>query len=161
MPHTHNHQHCITQAFVQASAICNEKGVRFTPLRKRVLELLWHSHKPAKAYDILEILQQEDKSAKPSTVYRALEFLQEMGLAHKIDSLNAYIGCARPQDGLHCQFMICAHCGIMEESSDVDIFTAIAENAARHHFKVERQVIEIHGLCQECQQIRLANTEVI
>lgn len=150
MVKTHNHQHCITQACLQADTICNERGVRFTPLRKRVLELLWHTHKPAKAYDILEILHQEDRSAKPSTVYRTLDFLQEVGLVHKVDSLNAYVGCAHPNSNSHCQFMICRVCGNVTESSNAIVFSAITENAARYHFHVERQIIEMHGVCEEC-----------
>lgn len=150
MDKTHNHHQCIAKAFMQASAICTEKAVRFTPLRKRVLELLWSSHKPAKAYDILDLLRAEDKSAKPSTVYRTLEFLQEVGLAHKVDSLNAYVGCTHPENTHNCQFMICRKCGNISESSSPDIWDAVTKNAKLHHFHVERQVIEIHGICEEC-----------
>lgn len=151
MEKTHNHQDCIAQAFIQANTICRKKNVRFTPLRQRVLELLWNNHKPAKAYDILDLLREEDKSAKPSTVYRTLEFLQEMGLVHKVDSLNAYVGCSSPENSPHCQFMICRSCGTIIESTDHAIFSAIRSNAERSHFTVERQIIEIHGICKECK----------
>ena len=152
MKNTHDHQHCITEAFHQADTICNDKGARFTPLRKRVLELLWSTHKPAKAYDILDILREEDKSAKPSTVYRTLDFLQELGLAHKIDSLNAYVGCTHPDKSHSCQFMICRLCGDIQESCDNGVFTAIEANAHSQGFKVERQTIEVHGICKNCRK---------
>jgi len=149
--HPHNHQDCIKLALSQANALCAEKNIRFTPLRQRVLELLWSSHKAAKAYDILHTLQQEDKSAKPSTVYRTLDFLQELKLAHKIDSLNAYVGCLHPEEGHNCQFMICRNCETVQESCDSSVFKAITESAQKLHFIVERQMIEVHGLCANCQ----------
>jgi Fur family transcriptional regulator, zinc uptake regulator len=146
----HNHQDCIKQAFDQADSICAEQNARFTPLRKRVLELLWNSHKPAKAYDILDTLRLEDKSAKPSTIYRTLEFLQELGLAHKVDSMNAYIGCSHPDQRHHCQFLICRICGDSREFCASDVLNAINEHAHKQHFTVERHIIEVHGVCGEC-----------
>lgn len=150
--HSHNHQDCIKQAFLHADALCADKRVRFTPLRKRVLELVWNNHKPAKAYDILTILQEEDKSAKPMTVYRTLDFLQEVGLVHKVDSLNAYVGCTHPGKNHSCQFMICRVCGDITESCDTGVFSAIEEHAVKKGFLVERQTIEIHGVCKGCKK---------
>lgn len=154
LAHTsHNHQTCINTALINAGEICAAKNVRFTPLRKRVLELLWGNHKTVKAYDILEILHREDKSAKPPTVYRTLEFLLEVGLIHKVDSLNAYVGCSHPQETPHsCQFMICRSCGVVTEFCDPDIFNAINVNARALNFSAERQIIEVHGVCKECSE---------
>ncbi|NIN34158.1 MAG: transcriptional repressor, partial [Gammaproteobacteria bacterium] len=73
-----------------------QRDVRLTPLRRRVLQLVWRSHEPVKAYDLLQILQSEKKGAAPPTIYRALDFLQEQGFVHKLESLNAYIGCSGP-----------------------------------------------------------------
>jgi len=147
---SHNHQSCIKHAFERADAICLGKGARFTPLRKRILELVWNNHKPAKAYDLLDILHKEDKSAKPMTVYRTLEFLQTLGLVHKIDSLNAYVGCTHPEQNHSCQFLICGQCGDVKESCDMGVFEAVKASAGIHHFKVERQMIEVHGVCMHC-----------
>ena len=63
-----------------AARLCRERGVRLTPLRARVLEIVWRSHRPSGAYDILAVLAAEGRSAAPPTVYRALDFLLEQGL---------------------------------------------------------------------------------
>lgn len=88
----HDHSRCVTHALTEAESICTRQGLRLTALRKRVLELVWHSHKPLGAYDILGVLSEEDgRRAAPPTVYRALDFLLENGLVHRIASLNAFI----------------------------------------------------------------------
>ena len=76
MAHAHNH----TAEIAEAEKRCADAGESFTPLRRRVLELLLDQHGPAKAYDLLPLID-ADKSAKPPTVYRALDFLVRMGLA--------------------------------------------------------------------------------
>ena len=91
----HDHSRCVSHALAEAEAICARQGLRLTALRKRVLELVWASHKPLGAYDILGVLSDEDgRRAAPPTVYRALDFLLENGLVHRIASLNAFVGCS-------------------------------------------------------------------
>ena len=93
----HDHSRCVAEALAEAEALCAKQGTRLTTLRKRVLELVWASHKPLGAYDILGVLSEEDgRRAAPPTVYRALDFLLENGLVHRIASLNAFIGCVHP-----------------------------------------------------------------
>ena len=104
----HQHASCISDALRAAEKTCKERGLRLTPIRRRVLELVWASHEPVKAYDILDILRSERDSAAPPTVYRALEFLLGEGLVHKIESLNAYVGCGEPGHADAGQFLICA-----------------------------------------------------
>jgi len=84
--HPHHHEHCVNDALHSAEVLCAERGVRLTPIRKRVLELVWASHKPLGAYAILEKLTDEGHKPAPPTVYRALEFLLEQGLIHRIAS---------------------------------------------------------------------------
>ena len=73
----HQHSRCIKEALNKAEQICLNHRCRLTPIRKKVLELIWKSHKPIKAYDLLAQLSSEDYVEKPPTVYRALEFLIE------------------------------------------------------------------------------------
>jgi len=90
----HDHSRCVSHALAEAETICARQGLRLTALRKRVLELVWASHKPLGAYDILGVLSDEDgRRAAPPTVYRALDFLLENGLVHRIASLNAITDC--------------------------------------------------------------------
>ncbi len=146
------HQQCIDDALSIAQVMCDEEQLRLTPLRKRVLELVWQSHQPMGAYDILaQLTSEEGRPAAPPTVYRALDFLLEHGLIHRIASLNAFIGCAYPQQPHQAQFLICRLCRFARELPHSAIDAAIADEAHKAGFTVEGQVIEVFGLCAPCQ----------
>jgi len=148
----HNHTACVTQALAKASRLCQKRGVRLTPLRRQVLELIWQSHKPLGAYTILASLaNQQGGRAAPPTVYRVLTFLLEMGLIHKIASLNAFIGCLHPDSPHIGKFLICAECGNAAELKDPHLHTALIKQAQQFGFKVEKPTIELTGLCSHCQ----------
>ena len=116
-----------------------------------MLELVWQSHAPVKAYDILEELRGDKYSSAPPTVYRALEFLQENGLVHKIESLNAYYGCSAEEAQHSPQFLICEDCGdVAEVSQQQSLEEKISELAKQAGFKIKDQVIEIKGVCANC-----------
>ena len=148
--HTHNHRACIEDALTTARDLCAERGVQLTPLREKVLQIVWKSHKPVGAYEVLDELAQTHKSARPPTVYRALDFLMAEGLIHKIESLNAYLGCIEAGAPHSGQFLICRQCGATEEIVDAKLEAALAAAAARAHFRPERKVVEISGLCARC-----------
>lgn len=152
-PHQpHDHSECVSDALESAEQLCERAGVRFTALRKRVLELVWASHKPLGAYDILDTLAREDgRRAAPPTVYRALDFLLEQGLVHRIASLNAFIGCPSPEHSHQGQFLICRSCHVTTELDRAAIRQAIAESADAAGFWIEGETVEITGLCAQCQ----------
>ena len=145
----HNHQHCIEEALLRAEALCATQGARLTPLRRRVLELIWRSHSPVGAYDLLALLQKE-QTATPPTVYRALEFLQAQGLVHRIASRNAYLGCAHPGDQHSGQFLLCRACGDAVELEGQRLSDTVNASAKGAGFRVERMTVEIEGLCKRC-----------
>ena len=149
-PRRHRHQQCIDDALSAAEQLCTRHGRKLTPLRRRVLELIWSRHEPARAYDILEQLDTEGRSGAPPTVYRALAFLLANGLVHRIQSLNAYVGCGEPATAHAGQFLICRDCNAVGELDDPEIEALIAEKAGATGFDVERQTIEIMGLCPDC-----------
>lgn len=146
----HDHQCCINEALARAEKLCLQHNKRFTAIRRKVLELLWLQHKPIGAYELLELLQRENRTAPP-TVYRALDFLQQMGLVHRIASLNAYVGCAHPGNPHDGQFLICERCHTLAELDAPEITSAIEKSAANSGFKTGRQTIEIMGLCPNCR----------
>ena len=149
-PSIHEHSDCLKSAIQAAKSRCDESGIRLTPLRQQVLELVWQSHEPVKAYDVLDSLKKEHSSSAPPTVYRALDFLQEQGLVHKIESLNAYVGCGNPEETHSGQFFICHDCGSVAELDDADISSLIKKKANRLGFKIDDEMVEIKGHCQEC-----------
>ena len=157
MAHTHVHTHANTpcspqeaEAFlVEAEALVSAKGQKLTPIRRKVLHLLLESEEPAKAYDLLANLDGEG-SAKPPTVYRALDFLQEMGLAHKIESLNAYVACGHASHDHSAVFLICQTCGGAEELHAVATSEALSKETSSAGFVIQNAVIEARGICRKC-----------
>jgi len=145
-----NHQSCIDEAMASADLLCRRRNQRFTAIRRRVLELVWTRHKPVGAYEVLEMLQKDGRTAPP-TVYRALDFLQQMGLVHRIASLNSYIGCARPGVPHDGQFLICESCRSLAELDVPAITGAIEKSASASGFAPRRHTVEILGLCPRCR----------
>ena len=146
----HDHERCVDDALASAEARCGRAGAALTPLRRRVLELVWASHGPVRAYDLLDRLREERRGAAPPTVYRALDFLLAHGLVHRIESLNAYVGCADPDHRHGGQFLICRACGTIAELDDAGIARAVAQRAHALGFGIERQTVEVLGLCPRC-----------
>ena len=149
-PDDHDHASCIEDALAEAETLCAERGARLTDLRRRVLELVWTSHEPVGAYDILSRLGGDGRRAAPPTVYRALEFLLEQGLVHRIESLNAFIGCASPKAPHSGQFLLCTGCGTATEIDDTGVQAALAQAAGSVGFRPGHVTLEIKGLCRHC-----------
>src|SRR3954468_11183205 len=105
----------LRRALGAAEARCGETQERLTTPRRRVLELLLESDGPLKAYDLIAAFGETGEPAKPPTVYRALEFLERLGFAHRIESLNAYVPCRLEGAGHKAAFLICECCGAAEE----------------------------------------------
>ena len=148
----HDHRHCKHEALAAAEAACARGGVRLTAVRKRVLELVWDSHKPVGAYTLLEQLAGDGHRPAPPTVYRALEFLLEQGLVHRIDSLNAFVGCTHPGERHRSLFLICRQCQRAQELAAEPIEQVIAGEARAHGFALEKLTLEAVGLCHTCRK---------
>lgn len=147
----HDHDHCVSTALAAAESMCAAAGERLTPIRRRVLEIVWGSHRPIGAYAILDRLKEASRSAAPPTVYRALEFLLERGLIHRIESLNAFVGCSHPGESHVVQFLICRTCGMTAELDDHRLGDAIGRSAAEQGFAIQSRVVELSGICAACQ----------
>lgn len=151
--HPHDHSRCVAGALAAADTVCTRSGARLTALRRRVLELVWASHRPLGAYDILGVLSAEDgRRAAPPTVYRALDFLLEHGLIHRLASLNAFIGCNHPGQSHQGHFFICHQCSTAIEVAQPAIGAAILAAAGEVGFSVESQIVEVVGLCAHCRE---------
>jgi Fur family zinc uptake transcriptional regulator len=147
----HDHQRCMSRALRTAEKVCKERNLQLTAIRRRVLELIWARHAPIGAYDILAALKKGEGALAPPTVYRALEFLLAAGLIHRIDTLNAFIGCETPEEKHTGQLLICRMCNRVTELDDPSITHLLAQKVTAAGFAADEQSVEIKGLCAECR----------
>lgn len=147
----HDHSTCISDAVARADAACGVAGLQFTPVRRRVLEILLADHRTLGAYDILDILRAEGLGSQPPVAYRALDFLVENGFAHKIEKCNAFVACGHSGIDHTPAFLICRNCDAVAETEAEPSRGAIGRTAKAAGFQIERAVVEIEGLCPECQ----------
>ncbi len=150
MRERHRHNQCIKNALEKAERVCAEKSLRLTPTRRKVLELIWQSHKPIKAYDLLNQLSSDEHIEKPPTVYRALDFLLKNHLIHKIASHNAYVGCEVNHDEMDSKFFICDQCAEVKEVCEPKLDRSLLEASKKQGFIPNQTTIEIHGTCAKC-----------
>lgn len=148
---THDHAACRTQGVARADQLCAEKGLRLTPIRRRVLELLLEDHRARGAYDILDRLRAENLGSQPPVVYRALDFLTSNGLAHRIESLNAFVACVHPHGAHAPVFQICTDCQAVAELPAEPIRDTLSAMAKQSGFQMTRANVEVTGLCPACQ----------
>jgi len=144
----------LAEAMKRSERLCAERGVRLTKRRRAVLELLCASPTPLSAYELLDRMRTGSRRPAPPTVYRALDFLLEHGLVHKIESLHAYVGCTHPDHPHASQFLICADCGEVEELDSEAVVQSLLSAAKTTGFETKRGVVELWGLCAECARIR-------
>jgi Fur family transcriptional regulator, zinc uptake regulator len=153
----HDHSHCVSDALAKAESRCEQNAAQLTPLRRQVLELILNVHKPVGAYDLLEQLaQRTQKRVAPPTVYRALEFLVEMGLVHRIASLNAYLACNNGDTHGEAVFFICRSCRNALEINSEAISAAISDTAKKARFIAEQRTVEVLGTCPQCAAAKIS-----
>ncbi|WP_425043489.1 transcriptional repressor [Primorskyibacter sp. S87] len=146
----HDHASCIHSALELAEAHCTNRKLQFTPVRRRVLEILLREHRAIGAYDILELLAADGLGSQPPVAYRALDFLVQNGFAHRIERLNAYTACAHPQDAHVPAFLVCRNCRLVAEAITELEQGRLGTAAAETGFTIERIVVEAEGLCPAC-----------
>lgn len=149
----HDHTRCAADALAHAEAVCQQRGQRFTPIRRHVLEALLSSHRPLGAYDVIEQLAGRVARPAPITVYRALDFLMENGLVHRIESRNAFLACAHNHDSsATVAFLICERCGAVGEVPASAATQPLIEGARASGFSPKMTVVEITGTCANCSK---------
>ena len=148
----HDHERCASDAIAHAEAICTQRHERLTPMRRRVLEALLASHAPLGAYELIDRLSVRGARVAPITIYRALDFLRQQGLAHRIESRNAFIACVANHDsGDPVVFLICEKCGAVGEAASAAVADTIKSASRAAGFTPKTPVIEISGICAHCK----------
>jgi len=147
----HDHDRCASTAIAHAEALCAAQGQRLTPIRRQVLETLLASHQPLGAYEIIERLAHETRPA-PITVYRALDFLRQNRLVHRIESHNAFVACVHDHSGNDpVVFLICERCGMVGEAPGGAVADALKAASRKAGFTPKNPLIEIAGVCSHCR----------
>jgi Fur family transcriptional regulator, zinc uptake regulator len=149
----HDHSHCAGDVLARAEVLVADRGVRLTPVRRRVLEILLEAHRALGAYDVLQRLAAEGFGNQPPVAYRALEFLVENGLAHRIRRLNAFTACMHPGEEHSPAFLICRLCDAVAEAPATPVRAALDVAAEGLGFVIERSNVEALGLCPACQGV--------
>jgi len=148
----HDHGRCASDAIAYAETICTSRRERLTPIRRRVLEALLATHLPLGAYELIDRLAARGARPAPITIYRALDFLREQGLVHRIESRNAFIACAHNHDtGDPVVFLICEKCGTVGEAASAAVADTIKSASRAAGFSPKTPVIEISGICSHCK----------
>ena len=149
----HDHQRCTANALAHAEALCAQRSQRLTPIRRQVLEVLLGSHKPLGAYEIMDRSGPGGSRPAPITIYRALDFLRDNGLVHRIESRNAFVACVNNHAvGDLVVFLICEHCGVVGEAPSAAVAGELKTAARAAGFVPKAPVIEISGVCAHCQR---------
>src|SRR5664279_1873647 len=149
----HDHGRCAEDAFSHAEWVCKGRGQKFTPIRRQVLGAVLSSHRPLGAYEIIEQLAKDMPRPAPITVYRALDFLMENGLVHRIESRNAFLTCAHNHDAAAMvAFLICERCGSVGEIPAAPVAQSLSAAARATGFAPKLSVVEITGTCAHCQR---------
>lgn len=147
----HDHALCSNDVLTRAEAMAQANGARLTPVRRRVLEILLEHHRAMGAYDVLQRLTSEGFGNQPPVAYRALDFLVDQGLAHRITRLNAFAACMHPGEAHAPAFLICRLCNTVAEAPAAPVRAALDVAAAALGFVIERSNVEALGLCPACQ----------
>jgi Fur family transcriptional regulator, zinc uptake regulator len=149
----HDHDRCSSDAMAVAETLCAQRGQRLTAIRRRVLAALLGTHKPLGAYEIIERLAQKGPRLAPITAYRALEFLRENGLVHRIESRNAFVACVHNHAASALVvFLICERCGAVGKASSEDVTATLTSAARAAGFTPKSPVIELTGICTHCRE---------
>ena len=145
----HAHENCFDDAMKQIETYFIKKNLQFTPLRRKVFEILSRDHRPLGAYEILGTLGKEGHSSSPPIAYRVLGFLIEHGFVHKIQGLNAFIACSNPNHNHSPTFVICRKCEKVAEIDEKNSGICF-QYPGIEDFRVEKTTVELTGICTSC-----------
>lgn len=123
-----------------------------TPARRAALDILIKANRPVGAYEMIDLLADEKgKRPAPISVYRALGYLLDQGLAHRLASRNAFVVCGHAHEaGEPVIFLICDECGEVSEATSPELTSGLAGLTAAAGFQPRTRVVEIAGLCGRC-----------
>jgi Fur family transcriptional regulator, zinc uptake regulator len=150
---SHNHETCKSNLMARAAQTCTDKNVRLTDQRKEVLACVAASHAAVGAYEIIERMAGHGPKPAPITIYRALDFLLEQNLIHKVESKNAFVACVCAHENSAATLLICESCGNVDEVVHPTTQADLQKLANQQGFKLNRAMIELSGTCSQCANV--------
>ena len=150
----HDHRKCSKKVIQNAEETCLKFSLNFTPIRKKVLEIISSNHKPSRAYDLLEKLRDDGFCDKPPTIYRALDFLIENKIVHKLNTINAYVACFDEESEEISCFLICEMCQEIEEFHNKNLNKVLTNIGKKRGIEIKNLNLEIGFKCQECKNLK-------
>ena len=117
-----------------------------------MLDLLLAEHRPVGAYEIVERFDWKGRRPAPTQIYRALAFLETLGLVHRIASRNAYVACSGPGEEHGTVFLVCEQCGMVAEPDASALGRTIQDLAGAAGFEHRTHCLEVAGRCPECSR---------
>src|SRR3954467_9708347 len=149
----HDHDRCAAEAIAHAEQVCEGRAQKFTPIRRQVLRALLSSHRPLGAYEAIDEPAKSMPRPAPMPVCRALDFVMENGLVHRIESRNSYLACAHDHDATAMvAFLICDQCGSVGEIPAAPVAQSVNAAARASGFAPKMSVVEIAGTCAHCRK---------
>jgi Fur family zinc uptake transcriptional regulator len=135
-----------------ALAVCRTRGLLLTPGRQRILAILAREGRPLGAYDLIEkVAEETGKRPAPISIYRALDFLLENSLVHRLASRNMFLACGHAHAAQEpIVFLICEHCGGVVEATSDDLRGSLVGLAAEARFAPRATMVEVAGRCEAC-----------
>ncbi len=140
----------IAEQISTAHELCAQRGQRLTPIRQKVLEILLRESRSLKAYEMLDRIRSVHPGAAPPTVYRALDFLVEQGLIHRLDAINAWTACMDAAGEPHDILVVCTECGKVAELSAPALSRQLAQKVSDAGFVLSGHETELRALCAAC-----------
>ncbi len=148
----HNHGPCLDTAVDRAERAFESKGMKLTTLRRKVFREIAGSHHSVGAYDVLDRMARKGDRLAPISVYRAIDALLAAGVVHRLESRNAFFACHAAHAGdRHQLILACETCGLVAEVAGEAVFAALERSEHAASFVAHRRVVEMTGLCRNCQ----------
>lgn len=149
---SHDHAACAGDVQSRVAQISAERNLRLTQVRQRVLEILLEAQRAVAAHEILDQLAAEEFGSQPPVAYRALDYLAERGLVHRISRHNAFAACLAPDHAHNPVFLICESGDQVHEMTGFNVAAVLSETASALGFRLTCATIEALGICPDCQK---------
>ncbi len=148
------HSGIISPMVKDSIQVLQTQGYKVTKPRRQVLAILNGAQRPLSPYDIQRLLKQKGTHLNHVTIYRILDLFCSLNLAHKLLSTGGFVKCTLgDEEGCH-RFMVCQHCGAIQEFADEGLCQKENEFAQNLGFHTEHHLSEFSGLCSDCNKSR-------